>query len=655
MSVELAMGVAAPFHILYVEDAPDEYADARPMLVRGSARRYKFTQVNTAADALRALREMATPPDCILLDFSLPDMDALQLLAELRAGKLLPVAPVVVLTVVADSGAKVLFAGAQEFVGKSWTSPESLTRAVDSAVDRYALTRERLRVTDALRASDEVLRLFVRNAPAAVAQFDQEMRYVCASGRWLRDYGLTGDVTGRSHGELVPELRDEWTQIHERVLAGETLYSKGDRSEQADGRVRWRQWEALPWRDATGGIGGVLMAAEDITDRVQAEEELLRLANEVAEAGRRKDEFLATLAHELRNPLAPIRNGLRLLKLANGGAVATEAVRSMIERQTEQLVHLVDDLLDVSRIGSGKLRLRTERIDLAVVLHSAMDTSRPLMEAAGHVLTVDLPTAPMFVDADVTRLAQVFANLLNNAAKFTDHGGRIRLAVACEGGDVLVSVTDTGIGIPSAMLLNVFQMFSQLDQSLEKTQGGLGIGLCLVKQLVELHGGLVEARSAGLGRGSEFVVRLPLAQSAARELLPPPVEAPPSAPSRRCRVVVADDNVDAAESLSALLAIVGHEVRTVGDGEMAVALAESFRPDVMLLDIGMPTLNGHDAARRIRQQPWGGQVMLIALTGWGQEEVRLRSLEAGFDRHLVKPVNFADLTRLLSSLPTPGA
>lgn len=380
-----------------------------------------------------------------------------------------------------------------------------------------------------------------------------------------------------------------------------------------------------------------------------------RLAAEVLDAGRRKDEFLATLAHELRNPLAPIRNGLRVLQLTNGVGDAADEVRTMMERQIEQMVHLVDDLLDVSRIGGGKLLLRTQRVELAAALNNAVEISRPLIEVGGHELTVSLPSQPIFMDADMTRLGQVFANLLNNAAKFSERGGQIRLSVEREGQNAVVRVTDTGIGIAPDMLHRVFQMFSQVDQSIEKSQGGLGIGLCLVKQLVGMHGGSVEARSEGHGMGSEFIVRLPLALSAAPEVPLASVERKPSGALGKRRILVADDNTDAADSLATLLTFMGHEVRTAADGEAAVELAGAFRPDVILLDIGMPKLNGHDACRRIREEPWGEQAVLIALTGWGQDDVRRRSLEAGFDHHLVKPVDFAALMQLLASLPAVAA
>jgi len=319
----------------------------------------------------------------------------------------------------------------------------------------------------------------------------------------------------------------------------------------------------------------------------------------------------------------------------------------MMERQLQQMVRLIDDLLDLSRISRGTIDLHRERADLAAVLHSALETSRPLIEQSGHHVDLDLPSTPVFVEADLTRLAQVFANLLNNAAKYTDPGGHIRIAVRPAGGEVAVSVRDDGIGIPTAMLPRIFEMFTQVDRSLEKAHGGLGIGLSIVKRLVEMHGGTVEAHSQGPGQGSELIVRLPVLQAAAEEGRPADGDESNGVLARR-RILVADDNADAAESLATLLALYGNEVRTAQDGLEAVAAAAELRPDVILLDIGMPRLNGYDACRRIREQPWGRDAVIIALTGWGQENDKRRSLEAGFDHHLVKPVEPAALVSLLS-------
>ena len=372
-----------------------------------------------------------------------------------------------------------------------------------------------------------------------------------------------------------------------------------------------------------------------------------RLYEELREGDRRKDEFLATLAHELRNPLAPIRNSLQVMRLAGADRSAMDGSRAMIERQVQQMVRLVDDLLDISRISRGKMELRRERVELAAVIAGAVETSRPLIERLGHTLSVTLPARPVHLDADLTRLSQVFLNLLNNAAKYSEPGGRIALTAECEGDTVVVRVSDTGIGIPADMLPRIFEIFTQVDRSLERSQGGLGIGLTLVKRLTELHGGDIVARSDGPGRGSEFTVRLPVLPEAGAEPQPGPLaQKAPALPARR--ILVVDDNRDSADSLAMLLGILGNEVRTAYDGVEGVEAATAFRPDLAFLDIGLPRLNGYDAARRIRLLPGGAKMILVALTGWGQEDDRRRSREAGFDHHLVKPVAPEELERLLA-------
>jgi PAS domain S-box-containing protein len=376
-----------------------------------------------------------------------------------------------------------------------------------------------------------------------------------------------------------------------------------------------------------------------------------RLYNEIRTSDLRKDEFLATLAHELRNPLAPITNSLQVLRAANDGPELA-ASRAVIERQVAQLVHLVDDLLDVSRVSRGKLELRRRPVRLVDVLSAATETSRPAIDAGRHHLDVIQAAEDVWLDADLTRLAQVFANLLNNSAKYMEPGGTITVKASVSAGEVVVSVVDTGIGIAPEMLPYVFDMFVQADRSLERAQGGLGIGLTLVRRLVELHQGSVIARSGGLGKGSEFVVRLPRASAPSEADAPAPVAARATGPLPPRRVLVVDDNRDAVESLKLLLTIVGQTVMTAGDGLDAIAEFERFAPDVIVLDIGLPGLNGYEVARRIRSSEAGRRVILVALTGWGQDEDRRRTLEAGFDHHLVKPVDFDALKALLASLPT---
>lgn len=395
-------------------------------------------------------------------------------------------------------------------------------------------------------------------------------------------------------------------------------------------------------RDARRAALNVMEDAIEAKDALRESERLLM------ETDRRKDEFLATLAHELRNPLAPIRNSVQIMRLTGVEGEVAEQARETIERQVTHLVRLVDDLLDVSRINRNKFELRRERVALAVIVQSAVETSRPLIEASGQEFTVSLPSRTVWVNADLTRMAQAVSNLLNNAAKYTPEGGRIRLSAERRGEDAVVRVRDTGIGIPQEMLPHIFEMFRQVDSTQERSHGGLGIGLTLVKNLVEMHFGTVEVRSDGAGRGSEFVLRLPVAQ-APEKLSTDPVSE--TAKIDRRRILVVDDNLDSAESLAMLLKHAGHEIRTAHDGLEALEAAEAFRPDVILLDIGMPKLNGIEVARRIRKKPWGGSIVLVALTGWGQQEDRARSREAGFDDHLVKPVEHATLTRLLADLP----
>ncbi len=392
-----------------------------------------------------------------------------------------------------------------------------------------------------------------------------------------------------------------------------------------------------------------LAVAEDLARRAAVAIENAYLYSALQEEDRRKDEFLATLAHELRNPLAPIRNGLQVLKLLDLNDESAEQSRAMMERQLEHLVRLVDDLLDVSRVSRGKIELRKERIDLARIVDAALETSAPAIQARGHQLSVVLPDEPVFVEVDRTRLAQAVGNLLHNAAKYTDPGGQIALSVEGRGGEAVICVKDTGVGIPSAMLPKIFDLFTQVDRSLEKAQGGLGIGLTLVRRMVELHGGSVEASSAGQERGSEFSIRLPLAPSATRASTAHEGVREPSGAALPRRILVVDDNVDAAASLAMMLRMMGHEAQTAHDGLAAVEVAASWQPDVILLDIGMPRLNGYDACRQIRERPCGRDFFIVALTGWGQDEDKRRSKEAGFNAHLVKPIDLAALDGLLAA------
>jgi PAS domain S-box-containing protein len=464
------------------------------------------------------------------------------------------------------------------------------------------------------------------------------------------------EAVGRSILLIIPPDRfDEEREILARLARGERIEHYETIRMARDGRLLDISLTVSPIRDAEGRVVGASKIARDVTERKQAEVALREAVAALKEADRRKDEFLAVLAHELRNPLAPLRNGLQVMRLAAGNADLVAKSRDMMDRQLSHMVRLIDDLLDISRIRSSKVELRRSRVLLADVVSSAVETARPALEAAGHRLTVVLPPEPIHLEADLTRMAQVFGNLLNNSAKFTERGGQIWLTATREGGEVSVALRDTGIGIPASALPAIFDLFSQVDRSIERSAGGLGIGLALVKGLVEMHGGTVEATSPGLGQGSTFTVRLPVLESrpvepSAEELAD---EAPDSSGSKR-RILVVDDNLDSAASMAMMLQLLGNEVRTAHDGLEAVELAERFRPQVVLMDIGMPNLNGHEATRRIREQPWGRDMAIIALTGWGQEMDRAQSKEAGCNGHLVKPVELSDLEKLLNedSIPT---
>jgi signal transduction histidine kinase/CheY-like chemotaxis protein len=410
------------------------------------------------------------------------------------------------------------------------------------------------------------------------------------------------------------------------------------------------------------GFAGVLISLlceslHGTRRRLEAEQELLQQSAELqrqmrdalAESDRRKDEFLATLAHELRNPLAPVRNATHILRARMPATPELQWARDVIDRQVIQMTRLIDDLMDVARISRGTIELRREHAALDEIVRTAVETSRPGIDMAGHELLVRMPSEPVYLDADVVRLAQVFSNLLNNAVKYTGPGGHIAVSVVRESDVVAVTVQDNGIGIPQDMLARVFEPFTQLDRSLERSKGGLGIGLALARRLVEMHGGSISAHSPGPGQGSRFVVRLPV--SPERSVGRAQGSTSPIAVHAGKRVLVADDNYDSATSLGMLLNDAGYDVRTAGDGAQALETAARFHPDIVLLDIGMPRLNGYEVAHHIRGQPWGRDVLLVALTGWGGADHRRQTAEAGFDHHLTKPVDPGGLMQLLAAPP----
>jgi CheY-like chemotaxis protein/nitrogen-specific signal transduction histidine kinase len=394
-------------------------------------------------------------------------------------------------------------------------------------------------------------------------------------------------------------------------------------------------------RDPKGMPLRMLGVAMDVTDRIRIEQEL-------READRRKDTFLATLAHELRNPLAPMGYALQIMELAEGDRQAIRNSRATLERQLGHLVRLVDDLLDVSRITQDKIRLQKDRVDLDSIFQQAIEATGPLLSDSGHTLEVRQPEEPVYLYADSTRLAQVFSNLLNNSSKFTNAGGHICISAEREGDEVVVSIRDNGIGISAEALPTVFDMFAQADQSIGHSQAGLGIGLTLAKRLVELHEGSISVTSEGLGKGSEFQVRLPmLIESEESKATSDPGRSGGAGPDSR-RILVVDDNQDAARLLSKMLEMLGHETRLAFDGPTALSTADEYVPDIVMMDIGLPGMSGHEVAEAMRLRPWGRTVTLIAITGWGQAEDRAMSKQAGFDHHLVKPVAFDTLSELLT-------
>jgi PAS domain S-box-containing protein len=499
-----------------------------------------------------------------------------------------------------------------------------------------------------LREAEEQFRAMADNIPQLSWMARSDGSVFWFNRRW---YDYTGTTFERMQGdgwygvvgaEDLARVRDKFRRSIEAGEPWEDTFAL----RRHDGELRWHLSRAMPIKDERGRVLRWFGSNTDITEQ-------RKMAADLSEADRRKNEFLATLAHELRNPLAPIRTGLEVLKLSGEGGEAVERARTMMDRQLGQMVRLVDDLMDVSRITSGKIELRRERVPLAAVLNSAIETTRPLIQTMNQHVSLELPEQPVTLDADVTRLAQVFMNLLNNAAKYSERGSLIRVRAERIGGEVAVSVKDTGIGIAADQLARVFDMFSQTDRAIDRSQGGLGIGLTLVKKLVEMHGGHVEARSAGPDMGSEFLVRLPLVEQPVAAQAQASHEEPLAKTS--FRILIVDDNEDGAETLATMLGFMGNETRVAYDGEQALAAAADFDPEVVLLDIGLPKMDGYEACRRIRARPGGPGMFIVAQTGWGQTEDRERTRDAGFDHHMVKPLDPKALQRLLTDLQSRRA
>jgi signal transduction histidine kinase len=667
----------------------DDNADMRQYLVRLLSDQYDVEAVRDGQSALEAVR--LRPPDLIVSDVMMPHVDGFELLRKLRSDARMANLPIILLSARAgqESELEGMDAGADDYLVKPFSAADLLARV--SAHLRMAQLREQ--VARSLRVSEQRLRHLaeagarigaaldipsitgVINAEAAAligvhqavssfttnANWEQSINVVYLSDKYAawKEYQQQPDGSGIY--SLVCRLNKPMRLTQAELEQHPAYRAFG---EHAANHPPMRGWLAAPLVGRDGHNIGLIQLSDKLEGDFTAEDEAIlvqltqiasvaienaHLVQNLREEDRRKDEFLATLAHELRNPLAPIRSGLQVLRMATADPAMAGEVHSMMERQVTQLVHLVDDLLDLSRISRGKIELRRQRVELASVVQQAIETSRPLIEANRHRLSVTLPPRPIAVEADTTRLAQVFSNLLNNAAKYTEPGGSIHLTIDQQDDQAVVTVRDSGIGISRDMLPKLFQMFTQFEPSREQSQGGLGIGLSLVKKLVEMHGGSVQAESEGVGMGSQFVVQLPVAaaDNDAPAIVQPAVQ--PSASPRR-RVLVVDDNRDAATSLAMMLQIMGHDAQTAFDGLQALEIAAEHQPELVLLDIGMPGLNGYETALRIRQQPWGREAVIAALTGWGQDTDRRKSQEAGFDHHMTKPLAPEALKQLLSGL-----
>jgi PAS domain S-box-containing protein len=667
--------------ILLVDDEPRNL-DALESILEASG--YTFVRAQSADQAL--LATLQNDFAAIILDIKMPGMNGLELARLIKQRKRSQHVPILFLTAYSLDEREVLQAygiGAVDFLSKP-INPEILrskvevfaslfrtTRALASAVE--ALNAEVVQkevAQDQLRLAKELLETRVLERTAELARANREVRdneerlrlalavaqvatweWDLTSGRmrWSADPEV---VFGFPAGSFGADARishvvhpDDAGALN---AAFECAMETGDfeaeyRVIRPDGSIVWLADRGRVMQDANNQPNRILGVSVDLTRRKTLEEAL-------RESDRRKDEFLATLAHELRNPLAPIRYAVKVLDLKGPGTAEQRWAVELIERQAQHMARLIDDLLDINRITRNTLELRKESLELSAVIATAVETVRPLIDKDGHELTINLPSEKIHVNGDPVRLAQVFSNLLHNAAKYSKTergGGKVVLTARPDGPSVAISIQDDGVGISQAMLPRVFEMFAQVGKSIDQSEGGLGIGLALAKRLVEMHGGHIEASSEGLGMGSRFTVYLPIAS------VEPSAEGE-SGKDRMTngaarRILIADDNVDVAESFEIMLQMFGHEVQTAFDGLEALERAEEFRPDVIVLDVGMPKLDGYETARRIRQQPWGQDVVLIAVTGWGNEKDKNRSAEAGFDIHLVKPV---DADTILKSVAT---
>jgi signal transduction histidine kinase len=698
------MGAEEKVNILVVDDLQENLLTMR-MILEDLGQ-----NVITARSGREALRWLLDQDFAvILLDVNMPEMDGFETAALIRRRKRSVSTPIIFITAYSDEmhAAQGYSLGAVDYI-LSPVVPEVLRTKVSVFVELFRKNAEVKRHADervafareqaARAAAEEATQrsLFLAEAGMSLAKaldYDATLRALLdLTVPYLADLGaLTlldgqGDL-GETHIALATDDENAESEVvHERIGSRQAL--PADLAGAIDRTLAsgvpvflahplfegaglpisspfpLQSAVSIPMRARGRTLGAMTLAvgssgrtftpndlalAEDVVGRAAIAIDNARLYRDIQESDRHKNEFLAMLAHELRNPLAPIRNAVHVLQIPQANPDQQEWAKAIIHRQIEQMVRLVDDLLDVSRITQGKIQLKTELVDATTIVGCAVETSQPLIQSRGHTLHVSFPGEPLYVEADSTRFAQVLGNLLNNAAKYTEKGGRIEVSVGREGEEAVFRVRDSGVGIAPEMLAHVFDLFAQVDRSLDRSQGGLGIGLTLVRRLVELHGGSVRASSAGHHQGSEFVVRLP----AKEHKEPPPFsengKVGPLRPAGARRILVVDDNADGAESLAMLLRSDGHEVHTALDGPAALAISDAFLPEVVLLDIGLPLMDGYEVARRLRTKPGLERVLLVALTGYGQIEDRLRGKAAGFDHYFVKPARAEALAELIFS------
>src|SRR5690606_23132702 len=667
------LSATTPLRVLIVDDDElDRLAVRRHLQQSGVDARTE--EASSAAEALEAMQNAAY--DCVFLDYYIPGDDTLKLLRTLRETS--PELPVVIFTGRGDEdiAVELMKSGAADYLPKSSLTPERLASALRHAreVTQAAIARQRAEgllrllseaaehILTASTPDDLVRGLFEKiREPLGVDAFLNYMVDVSVNKLELASCaGIPEDKLDLFNEPPFDTSADGSAIVERKPVHATSLQQSMEPSAQILKSIGFRACSCHPLL-AEYQLLGTLCFASRTKDAFRVDEldflrtvshdataafERLRNMQKMREDDRRKDEFLATLAHELRDPLAPLSNVLELMKRSKGRDDILEQVRETIDRQLSHLVQLVDDLLDMSRITRNRLDLRKRRVELSSIIHQALDAARPMAASVKHELHVALPPEPVFLNADPVRLVQVFVNLLTNSCKYTRPGGHIWLSAEVQEDQVVVRVRDTGIGIPRNKLASVFEMFSQLPAARDLSQGGLGIGLTLVKRLVSMHGGTVEASSAGAGLGTEFIVRLPVpaehsqVQVASRQN--------EESPATGRRILIVDDNRDSAASLAMLLETAGNTTHEAYDGPEALEAAEKFRPDVVLLDIGLPKLNGFEVCRRIRAQPWGENMTILAVSGWGQDDDRRKSREAGFDHHLVKPVDYNTLLKLLA-------